>query len=66
MMVKQGKVRCNAKSLICFWLSCGVFLLSAWKNVGMNRTKMLSFGIGIHEELEGGKTTNKEKNVGMT
>ena len=52
MTVEQGKVRCNAKSLICFWLSCGVFLLSAWKNVGMNRTKMLSFGIGIHEELE--------------
>ena len=54
MTVKQGKVRCNVKSLTCFELSCGVFLLSAWNNVGMNRTKMLSFGIKIHGELEGG------------
>ena len=37
-MKNDEKMRWKTKSLIWFWLSCVVFLSSAWKNVGMTVT----------------------------
>ena len=37
-------MRWKAKPLICFWLSCVVFLSSAWKNVGINAEKVKENG----------------------
>ena len=28
-------MRWRAKSLICFWLSCAIFMSNDWKNVSM-------------------------------
>ena len=35
LTVKRWKMRSRTRTLICFWLSCVVFVPNAWKNVGM-------------------------------
>ena len=32
------KMRCRTRTLICFWLSYFIFVIIAWKNVGMTMT----------------------------
>ena len=38
--VKRWRMRRRTKTLIFFWLSCVVFMASAWKSVGMSITSV--------------------------
>ena len=50
---KRRKVECRTRTLICFWLSCAVFVSSAWNSVGMTKAgfSLTSVPRGSHNYL---------------